>query len=88
MMLHTPDGNVLVLDGLTTAQALRGVQRRVDLILAFELAQLESELIDDGLGGAEIDALLEDRREEFAEWRAGGLTELRDWLVDCNRKLH
>ena len=49
---------------------------------------LEAELIRDGVSRDRIDALLKKHCEDFLIWRAEGLSELRDWLVDCNRKLH
>jgi hypothetical protein len=79
---------VLVLDGLTTPQALAVISRRFDTILAFEMAWLAAELVGEGMDRSLIDAMLADRREEFAAWRGERLAELCQWLVGCNRRLH
>jgi hypothetical protein len=62
--------------------------RKLDRGFAIEMAQLEAELIRDGVNRDSIDGLLEYRRGQFVIWRAQELTELRDWLLDYNRKLH
>jgi hypothetical protein len=60
----------------------------IDRGFASEMVLLEAELIRDGVSRDRIDALLKKHCEDFLIWRAEGLSELRDWLVDCNRKLH
>ena len=78
----------LDLTGLSTEAALRKVQRRFDQMQVLVVALVEADSIRDGVSRDTIDDYLEERREEFAEWRAEALIELRDWLIDCNRKLH
>jgi len=60
----------------------------LDRAHAIEMEQLEAELVRDNVCRDSIDGLLEHRREQFVLWRAQELTELRDWLMDCDRKLH
>jgi hypothetical protein len=81
-------GNILILDGMTTPQALAVISRRFDTMLAFEIAWLAAALAGEGMDRSLIDAMLEDRREEFAAWRNEHLDELRAWLLACDRRLH
>jgi len=69
-------------------RALLLARRTLDRGHAVEMKQLEAELVRDGVCRDAIDGLLEYRRDQFVLWRAQELTELRDWLLDRNRKLH
>jgi hypothetical protein len=62
--------------------------RTLDRGFAIEMEELEAELVRDGVNRDSIAGLLEHKRDRFLLWRAQELTELRDWLMDCNRKLH
>jgi hypothetical protein len=79
-------GGILILDGLTTPQCLAVIARRLDAIRDFEIAWLAAELAGEGMNRSLIDAMLADRREEFAAWRGECLAELRRWLVGCDRR--
>ena len=79
-------GGILILDGLTMPQALRAIERRMDAMLVFELQLLACELASEGAGRETIEAMLVDRREQFATWRGERLAELRRWLVGCDRR--
>jgi hypothetical protein len=73
------------LDGMTTTQALAVIARRLAALCDLEVAMLEAGLIRDGVSRAQIDGMLADRREEFAEWHREQLSEFRRWLADCSR---
>jgi hypothetical protein len=83
MMPHTAP-----LTALPVEVAVSLTERDLDHLFACEIARLESSLIADGVNRGQIDAMLEDRRDEFLSWRAQELSELRDWLMDDNRKIH
>jgi hypothetical protein len=80
MMPHTAPLTALPVE---VAVSLAG--RDLDHLFACEIARLERGLIADGVNRGQIDAM---RRDEFLSWRAQELSELRDWLMDDNRKIH
>jgi len=81
-------GHVLILDGMTTPQALAAISRRLDAMLTFELQLFAAELAGAGVSRASIDARLDDRRADFEQWRAGQLDQLHAWLLRCDGRLH
>jgi hypothetical protein len=64
------------------------VESKLDREFAIELAELETALIRDRVNRDSIDAMIDYRRSQFVAWRREHLAELRDWLAECNRKLH
>ena len=67
--------------------ALSLAARKLDRGFATEMKELEAELLrDGGLSREQIEGFLERRHDQFVIWRTQELTELRDWLLDCNRK--
>ena len=81
--------NVLDLTGLPVEDAVSLARRKLERSFALAMAYLEIVLINDGVNRDTVDAMLEYRRTEFEVWgREDLLSELRSWLVECNRKLH
>ena len=81
-------GHVLILDDMTTPQALAAISRRLEVVLVFKLRLLAAELAGAGVSRASIDARLDDRRADFEQWRAGQLDQLHAWLLRCDGRLH
>jgi len=81
-------GPVLCLDGLTTAQALRTVQRRLDLWFATALAQQERAMISDGMNRDFVEDRLERQIEYWLADRAEQLDEVHAWLLKLDGRLH
>jgi hypothetical protein len=81
-------GNVLVLDGMTTPEALAAISRRFSALLVWEQRLLTAELIRAGVDRAQIATTLDGRRQSFEQWRAGQLDQLQAWLLACDRRLH
>jgi hypothetical protein len=84
MMPHT----ALDLTALPVEVAVALAGRDLDHLFAAERKALESSLIADGVNRCQVDGMLEDQRDRFLSWRAQELSELRDWLMDDNRKIH
>jgi len=80
--------STLDLTGLPVNDALSLARHRLDREFTFEMAELESDLIRDGLNRDYIAGIVAHERAGFAAWRREHLDELRDWLVECNRCLH
>ena len=80
--------STLDLTGLPVNDAVSLARHRLDREFAFEMAELETDLIRGGVARYAIEGLLEHERAEFVAWRREHLAELRDWILDCNRKLH
>jgi hypothetical protein len=78
--------SILVLDGLTTAQALRVVQRRLDRWFATELVQQKAAMISDGLH--DVEGRLDCQVEYYLADRAEHLDEVHAWLLACDGRLH
>lgn len=81
-------GHVLCLDGMTTAQALRTVQRRLDRCFAVVLAQQERAMIRDGMNRDFVADRLNCQIEYYLADRAEHLDLVQAWLLACDRRLH
>jgi hypothetical protein len=81
-------GNMLVLDGMTTPQALGAIAARLDALLVWEQRLLTAELIRAGVDRAQIATTLDGRRESFEQWRAGQLDQVQAFLLRCDNRLH
>ena len=80
--------STLDLTGLPVNDALSLARHRLDREFAFEMAELETDLVRGGVARCDIEGLLEHERAEFVAWRREHLAELCSWLAECNRKLH
>jgi len=81
-------GPVLCLDGLTTAQALRAVQRRLDCWFAIALAQQKRAMISDGMNRDIVEDRLDRQVECYLVDRGQHLDEVHAWLLACDGRLH
>ena len=78
--------SVLDLTGLPIDTAVALVQRMLDHWFEIELVAQKAAMIRDGL--YDVEGRLDCQIKYYLADRAEYLDELRDWLIDCNRKLH
>jgi hypothetical protein len=81
-------GNVLVLDGMTTPEALGAIAARLDATFAAHLVRQRAAMLHDGLSRDDIADLLERQAKFYFADRAQHLDELQAWLLRCDGRLH
>jgi len=81
-------GHVLCLDGLTTAQALHAVQRRLDRWFAICQAQQKAAMISDGMNPSLVEGRLARQIEYYLADRGPLLDEVHGWLLRLDGRLH
>jgi len=73
---------------VTTAQALRAVQRRLDRWFALHLVQQKAAMISDGMNRDFVEGRLDRQVEYYLADRAEQLDEVHAWLLRCDGRLH
>jgi hypothetical protein len=78
----------LVLDGLTTPEALRAIARRLDQMRDLELRLYAAELATRGLDRGVVAAKLEECAEDFDQWREQWKPEMARWIRERDSRLN